>query len=300
MKRKQFRSLKLGRARRLSAGLTDHEHPAVSPGGRLLAYYGGAWGSLAVFVADRQGRLARRVSPDGGNNTQPAWHPDGLQLAFRHQHTSADRWELWETALTGQTEPRVLLADARWHYKHPSYDPSGQYVAYFSDEGSADIYHLWLLDLSTMERRQLTFGAAQNHCHPVFSPDGGRLAFHAYEGVDMAEPPVTNLYELELNSGEVRQLTRGEDQFKHPFYLDGTVLTLHHERNRDGRRRLEALDLRSGERVALTRGKDNDKHPFPFLDRRGRSWLAWASKRRGPRLKGEPASYDIFAARLKY
>lgn len=299
MKRKQFKALRLGKPRRLTAGHTDHEHPAVSPDGALMACYAGEYGSLDVFVTDLAGRLARRMSPSGGNSTQPAWHPDGRRLAFRHQPTTAGRWELWETALTGGTEPRVLLADARWHYKHPSYDPGAQYLAYFSDEGSADIFHLWLLDLETGERRQLTFGDSQNHCHPVFSPDGRRLAFHAYEGIEMAEPPVTNLYEMELASGEVRQLTQGEDQYKHPFYLDGSVLTLHHERNKDGRRRLKALHLKSGEQISLTKGKDNDKHPFPYVDHRRRPRLAWASKRRGAELDGESSTYDIFSAPLK-
>lgn len=299
MKAKKFKQLRLSGARRLTCGLTNHEHPTVSPDGRRLAYYSGEYGSICIIMADIRGRFARRVSPHGGNNTQPAWHPSGTQLAFRHQHTTEHPWELWLAPLLPGSQPQPLLADPQWNFKHPHFSPDGDTLAYFSDEGSANIYHLWLLDLLTLARQQLTFGDSQNHCHPAFSPDGARLVFHAYEGIDMQEPPVTNLYELELASGEIRQLSSGEDQYKHPFYLTNSVITYHHERNSDGRRRLEALSLKSGRLVKLTSGKKNDKHPFPWWDGKGRPWLAWSSKKLGPEGELEPATYDIFAARLK-
>lgn len=299
MKRKDFRKLKLGKPVRITAGLTDHEHPALSPDGRFIACYAGEFGAINVLVTDGAGRFARRLSPNGGNSTQPAWHPSGLAVAYRHQHGNDAKWELWETALTGDTTPRVLLADPQWHYKHPYYDPAGVRVAYFSDEGSPGVYHIWVLDLPSGARKQLTTGDTQMHCHPVFSPDGGRIAYHAYRGTDeSAVPAVTNLYELDVASGAVRELTSGEDQYKHPFYLDGNVITFHHERNADGVRQLCAMHLGSGEIVRLTNGKKNDKHPFPWVERDGRMWLAWSSKKLGAEMAAEGKDYDIFTARL--
>jgi Tol biopolymer transport system component len=300
MKRKEFRKLHLGAARRVTAGLTSHEHPAVAPGGKLLAYYAGEYGAIHIYTADMRGRLARRLSPNGGNSTQPAWHPSGLAVAFRHQHAPDSKWELWETALSGDIAPRCILADRRYNYKHPYYDPTGARLAYFSDEDSAGVFHLWLLDLPTGERTQLTFGDTQMHCHPVFSPDGGRIVYHAYRGTDeSATPAVTNLYELELASGAVTELTTGEDQYKHPFYLTNCVITYHHERNSDGVRQLCAMHLHDRETLALTDGSDNDKHPFPWIDSKGRMRLAWSSKKRGPELPLESSSYDIFIARIE-
>ena len=301
MKKQDFRNLRLGAPQRLTAGLTGHEHPALSPDGRLLAYYAGAYGSIQVCVADRRGRLARVVSPLSGNSTQPAWHPSGERVAYRHQHDNDAKWELWETALYGpSTQPRCLLASPQWHYKHPYYDPTGAYLTYFTDENSPGVYHIWLWHLASGERRQLTFGDTQMHCHPVFSPDGRRIAYHAYRGTDEnALPGVTNLYELDIASGQTRALTTGEDQYKHPFYLDDGVLTFHHESNADGRRWLCAMLLKSGEIVKLTSGKNNDKHPFPYMSCKGRMWLAWSSKKLGPELPEEPLDFDVFIARLK-
>ncbi len=297
MKRKEFRKLRLTDPRRVTAGLTDHEHPAVAPDGRLLAYYAGEYGAFHIYTTDLRGRLARRLSPNGGNSSQPAWHPSGLAVAYRHQHDTDSKWELWETALAGDIAPRCILADQRFHYKHPYYDATGARLAYFSDEGSAGIFHLWLLDRPTGERRQLTFGDTQMHCHPVFSPDGERIVFHAYRGTDEnSTPAVTNLCELDLASGNLLELTTGEDQYKHPFYMSNCVITYHHERNSDGRRRLCAMHLHNGETVALTDGGENDKHPFPWVGRKGRMHLAWSSKKRGTELAMEEDSYDIFIA----
>jgi len=298
MKRKDFSKLHLGKCQRLTAGLTDHEHPTLSPDGRWLACYSGEYGSLCVIVADRRGRFARRVSPHGGNNTQPTWDPAGQRVAYRHQADPEHKWEIWETVLLPQTQPECILGDPRWNYKHPSYHPTEARLAYFSDEGTAGIYHLWELDRANGQGRQLTFGDTQNHCHPVYSPDGGRIVFHAYEGVDQREPAVTNLYELSMTNGEVRRLTSGEDQYKHPFYLADDVITYHHERNADGRRWLEALHLKSGEVIQLTSGKKNDKHPYPWRVK-GKAFLAWSSKKLGSELENEPATYDIFIAELE-
>src|SRR5688572_28071329 len=184
MKRARFKRLRLGKPRQLTFGLTDHEHPSVSPDGEWIAYYAGTYGSIAILVCTIDGRFGRLVSPFGGNSTQPSWYPDVGAISFRHHHSPDSKWELWETALTGaDTEPRQLLASPRWHYKHPAYSPDGQLLAYFSDEGGGT-FHIWLWDLATSERRQLTFGETQMHCHPVFSPDGRRIVYHAYEGTD--------------------------------------------------------------------------------------------------------------------
>ncbi len=299
MRALHFKQLELGKPRRLTAGLTSHEHPAISPDGQWLSYYSGEYGSIEVVVCDLRGRLARRASPHGGNNTQPAWHPSSLRVAYRHQHVNTAKWEIWETELTGG-QPTPLLADPRWHYKHPSYSPDGRLLAYFSDEGRPGVFNLWVLERPSLTKRQVTFAADSNYCHPVFSPDGKRLAFHAYAGTDESSvPAVTNLAELELGSGEVRWLTKGTDQYKHPFYLNADILTYHHERNRDGRRWLEALHLPTLKRRKLTTGENNDKHPFPFYGRHGKAYLAWSSKRLGDEVAGESSTYDIFLARLK-
>jgi Tol biopolymer transport system component len=290
--------LRLKKPERLTAGLTDHEHPAVAPDGEHFAFYAGEFGAIQIYVADLDGRIARCVSP-GGNNTQPAWHPAGDRITFRHQQTPSHKWEVLEVPLFEGKPPKTVLADPKWHYKHPCYSPDGRVLAYFSDEGSPGIFHIWKLNVRSGKRKQLTFGDTQNHAHPVISPDHTRIVYHAYEGTDESrQPPVTNLYELELESGEVRPLTEGADQYKHPFYVNDALIVYHHERNTDGRRWIEALDLKTGKSWQLTSGEDNDKHPYAWVDPEGHRWVYWSSKKLGGEIVGEPHTYDIVRARL--
>lgn len=298
MNHEKFQSLKLGKPSRLTGGLTNHEHPAVSADGTLLACYSGDYGDIGILLLNIEGQFIRRLS-SGGNNTQPAWHPDGRSLAWRHQDSPQSPWRIVSCPILGDVNPQVILEHPQFSYKHPSYSPDGNSLAYFSDEGSPEIFHLWLLELASGERRQLTIGNTQNHCHPVYSPDGQRIIYHAYEGTGEEENPAVNLYELALDNLAVRQLTDDAHQDKHPFYLDNTVVSFHHRDNGTRIRHLELMHLPAGERLKLTDGSNNDKHAFPFRNIKGKRCLVWSSKKLGSELEGEENTYDLFVARLK-
>ena len=76
--------------------------------------------------------------------------------------------------------------------------PDGRQVVYavsaFDEETDKDVSQLWLLDVDTSTRRQLTFGPASNS-QPAWSPDGRSLAFVS----DRDEKP--QLYQLALAGG---------------------------------------------------------------------------------------------------
>ena len=296
---KSIKKVSLGEPQRITAGLTNHEHPAVSPDALLLAFYAGPYENIHIYITDLDGRLARQLTAGSGNNTQAAWSPDGKKIAYRHQPDADAKWSIRAAAVFEEKEPEELLADVKWHYKHPIYRHDNQSLVYFSDEGTPDVFHIWSLDLESGKREQLTKGTDQNHAHPVFSPDGKKVVFHAYEGTQMTTPEVTNLYELDLKTGEIRALSGGEDQFKHPFYVNEDLITFHREFNADGKRQICAMELGEGKIFELTTGENNDKHPFPFKNADGKWCVAFASKKLGDKLPEESKTYDIFIARLE-
>jgi Tol biopolymer transport system component len=325
MRRKEFDALRLGKPRRLTGGLTDHEQPTVSPDGHWLAYHAGVAGSVELLVCDTAGRLARRASPFSGNSARGAWRPDGARLVYAHQHFFDRRWELWETALVAggaedaesgsappdssgalstlghpATDPREVLANPHWDCLHPAYSPDGSGLVYCSDEDNPGRFRLWQLDLESGARRQLTFGEAQQHRHPAFSPDGKRIAFEiaalAEEEDDPAAAP--RICELDLPSGEVRELSNGE-RCAHPQFLTDNVLVCDYTPFPGAPSQLAALHLRLGELLILTSGKSSNRQPYPWVDAKDRVHLVWAGKQRGKAGPGEPDVYEIFVAPFK-
>ena len=300
MDHSDFAKLRLGSPQRLTGGLTDHEHPTVSPDGTMLSCYSGDYGHISIVLLTADGRFIRRISRGDGNNTQPAWHPGGRHIAWRQQDSPQHPWRIVMSDILQELEHTVLLEHDQFNYKHPCFSPDASELAYFSDEGTPQTYQLWIMQLASGEKRRLTDGpAGRNNCHPVFSPDGRRLVFHTYEGRGGEETPVVNLYEIGIESGEIRQLTDDENQDKHPFYVDNEVISFHHRDNESRIRHVELMHLPSGERLKLTDGRHNDKHPFPFRDSEGKQMLAWSSKKLDSELDDEGKTYDIFVAELE-
>ncbi|MBI3723716.1 PD40 domain-containing protein [bacterium] len=300
----RFEKLRLRRTRRLTAGTTDHEHPAWSPDGRTLAFSAGSVDARGIYLVDRKGRFVDAVAPKGPRATRPRWAPDGRRLAFDALPLDAAPCILIQDLPQLGNDPQLLVRGRRGGAGHAAFSPDGRFVAFTSDDrsdGSASppSVHIWLLDIESGERRQLTDEPGTNDAHPAFSPDGSLLAFHRYLGEHATQ---SSLFLLNVATGALMRITDAPAFDKHPCFANAEIVIFHRE-SPDGSQELCAVHAVDGDEVSLQRGSDKSafldaKQPAVRTTRRGGLRIAFAGRRRGVPGAESRRPYDLYTGEL--
>jgi Tol biopolymer transport system component len=143
----------------------DGIEPAISPDGTKLAFV--SRGSLVVIEGGVRSVLA------SGAVSSPGFFPDNRRIAFA-QGPTGNRG-IRSATLAGNEhgdEPRTLVEGGDCF--EPAVSPDGSSLA-FSCSGSGGS-QVWLLDLKTGVRRQITHGDCNNTV-PAWDPDSSSVVF---------------------------------------------------------------------------------------------------------------------------
>lgn len=216
-----------------TAGLADH--PAVSPGGRRLAFTKyGPWGAQ-VWITYLDGTGLRRLT-GGSADTAPAWSPTGRDVTFARgpagrrdiyrvvadgtrlrrltssrRNDDAPTWsvrdriafvrraskgdDIYTMAAAGGAPRR--LTRSRFADRDPAWSPTGRTLVF--SRGRAGRRDLYVIDERGRKARRLT-AVPGDEAAPTFSPDGTRIAFtHRRRGVQ-------RLYYMKVKGRAVRSL----------------------------------------------------------------------------------------------
>ncbi|MGH7626765.1 MAG: LpqB family beta-propeller domain-containing protein, partial [Gemmatimonadaceae bacterium] len=167
------------------------EHgPRWSPDNRYLAFLSSREGAkeTQLWLLDRQGGEAVRISSLAGGISDYAWSPDGKRVVL----VSEDP----DPAAADTTAPPRPIVITRYHFKN-------------DDEGYLENrhYHLYLLDLATHKVEQLTRGPFDEES-PAWSPDGQSIAFVSNHDADPDRSENSDVFVMAATPGApVRQLT---------------------------------------------------------------------------------------------
>lgn len=191
---------------------------ARSPDRTRVAYSSARGGSYDLYIADADGRNARRLTSGAGTEGEPVWAPDGARMVY--------------TAAPPGGVPQLM-----------SIRPDGS------------------------DARALTATPGGNHA-PDVSPDGRRVAF-----VSMRDGK-SEIYEIGIDGGEPRRITKTGDRENSPRYLPNGDLVFVVEKGSKARlmrvpagsaEAMPLLDIdqpvvalavsRDGERIAYVAGK---------------------------------------------
>jgi len=220
--------------RPLTAGTGKDTSPRWSPDGRRLAFVSdrapqtlpphsvaGERPRPQIWALDLSGGEARQVTALRQGAADPSWSPDGRQIACTSQTGGPD--DAPPDGTKSAEERARERADRVREITTLKYKFDG--LGYLDDRRR----HLFLAGLpaegaALAPARQLTRGD-HNNSQPVWSPDGGRIAFISYREPDKDVTFRSDLWTLDPAGGDCRKLTASGGGTTAPAWSpDGSTL----------------------------------------------------------------------------
>ncbi len=148
-------------------------NPVWGPG-NLIAWESNGYGNWELNMLDVSADgMPIRLTEDAANDINPYWFPDGERLVFQSDRDG--EWEVYE--LNVNTLAVTQLTDNDTEDMDPVISRDGSQMAWLQlDEFG--VVNLWVMDLGTMEARQLT-ELGVDVSGPMFAPDDALIAFYA-------------------------------------------------------------------------------------------------------------------------
>lgn len=158
-----------------------------------LTYYAGSSGNYEIYLMDITRGLAVNLTRSPGEDSRPAWSPDGEHMAF-YSHRDG-RTDLYLLDVASGELRRLALTGAPSAY--PAWSPDGQWITYTSIlPRQVGIYRI---RPDGTDIQQL---AAHRAALLRWSPDGRRLLFMSDCDNNC------DLYVMDADGSNLRQLTR--------------------------------------------------------------------------------------------
>ena len=191
---------------KLTDGPSDSTTPRWSPDGRHIAFLSERGGAAAVYLIPPLGGRARELvglettlldAEDAMGSTP--WSPDGTELLFPRGGA------LWKIDIETGEEVRLTDSEApETSDEGASRSFDGERIVFTRTVGSGP-RGLWLLPAGGGEPRPLVVDEHDNHS-PAWSLDGRKIVFSSDRG---RSEEMFHLWEVEIGSGRLRQLTTG-------------------------------------------------------------------------------------------
>jgi dipeptidyl aminopeptidase/acylaminoacyl peptidase len=168
----------------------DETTPRWSPDGRYLAFLSSRQDTSEVkqlWLLDRAGGEAERITHAAGGVEDLAWSPDGKRLVL--VIPDPDSVEEGGSDSTWSTTPRPIVID-RFVFKE-------DYTGYLGRARS----HLYLMDLASRELKPLVTDPRYDEESPSWSPAGDRIAFFSRRTGDAERTYDQGIYVIDAAPG---------------------------------------------------------------------------------------------------
>ena len=233
--------------------------PSWSPSGSKVAYVSFENKKPVVYIHDLPTGQRTVISNYKGNNSAPAWSPDGQTLALALSRDG--NTQIYQVAATGGSLKRLTNSQGSTIDTEPQYTPDGQQIYFTSDRGGEpQIYRMPASGESTDAAKRVTFKGNFN-TSPRISPDGKKMAF-----ISKANGYQTHL--MDLSNGDIQNLSNTAYDESPSFAANGEVVLYSTRSN--GRKVLAAssIDGRMQQILSLPSGQVSAPAWGPFLNQK--------------------------------
>ncbi|MEO0331382.1 MAG: DPP IV N-terminal domain-containing protein, partial [Bacteroidota bacterium] len=158
-----------------------------------------------IWLLPVEGGMAQPITDALGDCHEPAWSPDGQQIAF-HSYRDGN-YHIWIINRDGTQLKQLTFG--RYDHREPHWSPDGQHIVFSSDRNGN--YNLWEIALASGEVTALTENPA-NEYHPVYSPDGSQIAYVSGQ----ADAP--GIYSLNSETGTSERLVASKAKLASPSW----------------------------------------------------------------------------------
>ena len=260
---------------------------ALSPDGTTLAF---DWLG-DIYTMPATGGEARAVCTGTAWQMQPAFSPDGAQLAYTSDEGGGDN--IWVCSLDG-SNARAVTKETFRLLTQPAWSPDGEWIVarkHYTGRRSLGAGELWMYHLSGGEGLQVTTkpNDQKDLGEPVYSPDGRHVYFsldatggETFEYSQDATKGIYAIDRLELATGERVRVAGGMGGACAPTPShDGRQLAF--VRRDNFQSALYVLDLASGAARKVSNAVERDYQE------------TWAVHGVAPRMAWTPDDRAIFA-----
>ena len=168
---------------------------AWSPDGSKLAYTLSTGGNQEIYVMNKDGSGARRLTTHPEIDTSPTWSPSGNQIAWTSGRTGTPQIYIMNADGTGQRQ----LTHEGWADRATwSREPFNE-IAYAARNGPG--YDIKIYSFATGDAKRITDGIGSNES-PAFSPNGRHVAFMSTRNGK------AQIFTVDRDGQHLRQITR--------------------------------------------------------------------------------------------
>lgn len=140
--------------RRLSNVRAIEVEPKVNPKtGADVVFVSGRSGPQQIYKMSIDGADVERLTTGEGEASNPAWHPDGVHIAFAWTRGfEPGNWNIFIMDVT--TRETLQLTHGRGRNENPTWSPDGRHLVFSSNRSGSE--QIWTMLADGTQARQLT------------------------------------------------------------------------------------------------------------------------------------------------